>query len=369
MLRRGTVAAAVLSLALPVGCAAVPAARDTRLPAATPGATTTPASAATGALEGEPTEPATAPEPDPPARRPTGPTGAHDPPSQAPEHGPTVVGDFGVDAVPEASGLGASRRIPGVLYILDDGPGTSEIWVVRPGSAPLGAMQIAGLRGRDTESLTVAACGSDSEQWCVYVGDIGDNPRVRETVQVWRLPEPDLSAGIPEQPFAADAITLRYPDGPHDAEALLVDGAGVPHLVTKDAGVGADGRPGLGAARLYAAPGFADGVMSDLGAVPLPAPAEPLAAAFVGVVVTGGDALPGRVLLRTYDHIVELTAPSADAPLADMAAWPARELPSPREPQGEAVAYAADGCGLYTVGEQVGTIWFVPLPEAPGCLP
>jgi hypothetical protein len=283
-----------------------------------------------------------------------------------PEH----AGTFDVDLIDEASGLAASVRNPGVLYVLDDGPGAREVWAVRPEVGILGPVRVAGLVGEDTESLTVAPCGPGDPSSCVYVGDIGDNRRVREDVTVWRFPEPDLSAGLPAEPVAADAIRLRYPGtrpggGPVDAEALLVGSDGVPLIVTKEAGTSPEaGGAAPGAARLLRAPGFADGVLTVIGPVPVPMPRRPLAAGVFGVVVTGADAVRGpdgwRVALRTYDHLVEYVAPDPAAPLEDFPTWPVREIPSPFEPQGEAVTYAADRCGLYTVSEQVGTIWFVP---------
>ena len=70
----------------------------------------------------------------------------------------------------------------------------------------------------DAEDL---ASGPDGSLW---VGDIGDNDRVRRTVAVVVLP------------VAGDAALHRlfYPDGPHDAEALLVDPLGRPVVVTKE---------------------------------------------------------------------------------------------------------------------------------------
>ena len=76
----------------------------------------------------------------------------------------------------------------------------------------------------DAEDL---AAGPDGSLW---VGDIGDNDQRRSTVAVIVVPprgEPVLHR-------------LTYPDGPHDAEALLVDARGVPTVVTKERRV----RPG-----------------------------------------------------------------------------------------------------------------------------
>lgn len=261
------------------------------------------------------------------------------------------AGAFDAERIAEASGLAASRRNPGWLYIVDDDH-PEEVWAARTDGGGLRAIPVAGFVGRDTEDLAVGPCGPDTTETCVFVGDVGDNLQTHPDVEILRFAEPDVSA--PPRPVVPDVIRVRYPGGPADAEALLVDDAGVPHVVTKDAG-----SDGAGAARLYAAPGFADGTLTDLGPVALPDPALPLVASVLGVVVTGADYHDGRVLLRTYDHVVEFVAPDLAAPLAEFASWPAREVPAAREPQSEAVAFAADGCGYYTAGEGVGDLWFV----------
>jgi hypothetical protein len=299
----------------------------------------------------EPTPPTEPVEPDPDAA----------PPSCGDPRGcygrPEAAGAFDAAAIPGASGLAASERNPGVLYLLDDRPGTSEVWAVEADGTMIGPVGVEGLDALDTESLALGACGDDiDEDHCLFVGDIGDNLRNRPDITVHRVPEPDLSHGAPADPAPTEVVRLRYPDGPHDAEALLVED-GVPVIVTKapfDAETGETGET-----RLYRAPGFTDGTLEDLGAVPVPPPPVALQSRFVGNVVTGGDQMSGRVVLRTYDQVVEYVASDERRPLAEFPSWPARAVPSPTEPQSEAITYAADGCGYYTAGETVGDLWFV----------
>ncbi|MGW1062632.1 hypothetical protein [Micromonospora rubida] len=76
-------------------------------------------------------------------------------------------------------------------------------------------------RPRDTEDLGVGADGT------VWVADVGDNDRSRRTIALWRL-----------RPGGKRPVLYRlaYPDGPHDAEALLVAGDGRPVIVAKQGG-------------------------------------------------------------------------------------------------------------------------------------
>ena len=70
----------------------------------------------------------------------------------------------------------------------------------------------------DPEDLAVAADGT------VWLADTGDNDAIRTTVALIAL-RPDGSTSV---------FRLTYPDGPHDAEALLMAPDGTPYLVTKE---------------------------------------------------------------------------------------------------------------------------------------
>jgi hypothetical protein len=352
---RGAAAVAAVALVL-AACGpgadpapdAPPPPADAAATGGTPGASTPPPPTLPASpAPARPDDPLRTPDPDPPpcadAR------GCYGPPRR--------VGEFDVAAVPEASGLAASRRNPDVLYLLDDRPGTSEVWAIGTDGAMLGAIGVTGLDARDTEALAVGPCAAGDAAMCVYVGDIGDNLRSRDAVTVHRFAEPDLAGAVPES-VVADRARLTYPDGAHDAEALFLDDAGSLYIVTK-APFDSE-RVETGAARLYRAAAFADGELEDLGILPVPEPEAPLQSRLVGNVVTGGDYLAGQVLLRTYDQVLEYTAPSPDADVATLPAWPVRALPAPFEPQSEAIAWAPDGCGFYTAGEIVGDLWFVP---------
>jgi hypothetical protein len=285
--------------------------------------------------------------------------GATTPPATPPPTaGPVLAGTFDVDLASEASGLVAGRRDPSVLWILDDGPGTTSLLAVDRTGTTLGVVEMAGVEGRDTEALAVGPCGPGDPSPCLYVGDVGDNAGVREDVQVHRFPEPAPDAGVVDVTTA----TFTHRDGPRDVEGMVVDADGLPVLFTKEQGL----------TRLVRPEAFADGPLVPLAAIPLPRPARPLLTTIVGLTVTAADlsADGTRLLLRTYDSVLELTAPahgSADATgdgpdLARASAWAVAELPAAAEAQGEAVAHLPDGRGYATVSEGSGDIWVVGRP-------
>ena len=63
----------------------------------------------------------------------------------------------------------------------------------------------------------------------LYIGDIGDNSEARSEIVVYRIPEPVVvpadattTKAKPHLTDPPEVFRLRYPDGKHDAEALLV---------------------------------------------------------------------------------------------------------------------------------------------------
>ncbi|MEV6800105.1 hypothetical protein AB0M91_17400 [Micromonospora rifamycinica] len=190
-------------------------------------------------------------------------------------------------------------------------------------------------RPRDTEDLAVGADGT------VWVADIGDNDRVRSTVALWRL-APGSRRPVLHR--------LSYPDGPHDAEALLVGRDGRPVVVTKQGGEAGvyvpTGPPRAGATV----------PMRRAGQVRLPATTTANPYSFFGRrLVTGGATAPDgrRVVLRTYADAFEFDVTDGDVVAALTGGTP-RVVPLPDEPQGESVSYSRDGRWLFTVSESAG---------------
>lgn len=275
-------------------------------------------------------------------------------PLAAPE--PFVAGTFDLDLVGEASGVSLSVRNPGVVYVLDDGPGSTGVVAVDTTTGSTTTVTVDGLEGRDTEALAVGSCRRRRRPTCLFIGDIGNNQGAWESVQVWRVREPDLRPARQEVTVAGDVATYTYPDAPVNAEAMLVE-RGRPFVITKesrDSGTGGTPDPHLLAARR-----FADGRLRDLGPIPLPEPKTGgLVGAFVGNVVTGAELAGARVVLRTYEHVLIYTPHRKNAPLRSLARWTPREVDAPTLRQGEGVAM--DHCGVWLVSEQVKSVWLVP---------
>ena len=133
-------------------------------------------------------------------------------------------------ALPEASGVAVSRRVPGRLWTHNDS-GQPVLFMLDARGGVTGRIQLSGATVVDWEAVSAGPCPTGS---CLYVGDIGDNNARRDHITVYRLTEPgDTPSGAAASTAAAEAFHARYPDGPHDAETLLVAPDGGLYIVTK----------------------------------------------------------------------------------------------------------------------------------------
>ncbi len=78
---------------------------------------------------------------------------------------------------------------------------------------------IAGADVQDWEDLGSMSGGLCADGTCLYIADIGDNRESRERITIYEVPMPPAGSTSTKP---ATATHVRYPDGPHDAEALLV---------------------------------------------------------------------------------------------------------------------------------------------------
>jgi hypothetical protein len=263
---------------------------------------------------------------------------------------PETAGSLSAELVVEVSGVAASRSAAGVYFVVGDETGTDGVVAVREDGTLVARIGVDGMSAENAEALAIGSCGPGDSNPCVFVGDIGDHVG-RPDIVVYRFREPDLTAPAP-QVVAADALRYRYPNAPTDAEALIVDDAGRPLIISKAAFDQASAT--TGPTRLYRGePG--GGVLELLGEVDLPAPERPVLTGIAGNVVTDASAMDGRVLLRTYDQVIEYYAPRTGAELGGFHTWPYRVVPAPAQIQSEAVAYR-DGCGYLTISEFTGSI-------------
>jgi hypothetical protein len=171
----------------------------------------------------------------------------------------------------------------------------------------------------------------------LYVADIGDNRARRDTVTVYFFDDAEPAA----EPVVYKAYDFSYPDGPHDAETLLVDGDGRMFIVTKG-----------GEGGIYAAPSSPSrqGVneLERVGDAP--------------AFVTDGTVLAdGRFALRTYVS-VEIVDPGSYEVVARAA--------TPAQKQGESITTTFNGKALLIGSEgKRSKVLRIDIPAGVGAAP
>jgi len=257
---------------------------------------------------------------------------------------PRRIGTVEDSGVTESSGLVASRRNPGRYWTHNDSGDGPFLYCVGSRGERCGVWRVAGAQARDWEDIA-AGPGPDPSTPYLYVGDIGDNLEDQTTHVVYRVPEPAVTPGTvptkasPGVTERAEALTLRYPDGSHNAEALLVQPqTGDLYIVVKEP------NPTVYVAR---APIAAAGTTTLQAVATLPLPGGGLG------VVTGGDISPDgqRVALCTYLSGYEFRLPAGTTAFDAIWQQRAEELDVGARAQGEAIAYRLDGKALLTTSE------------------
>jgi hypothetical protein len=143
-------------------------------------------------------------------------------------HTGTQVGRYTSGALSAVSGIAASREYPGMFWLENDqGDPNVAIYLVDTSGAIRADYAVTGATNRDWTDMTIGP-GPGADTTYVYIADIGDSPGDHPYSIVYRFPEPNMPLGTTElygNTAHADQIRYKYPspDGPHDAETILID--------------------------------------------------------------------------------------------------------------------------------------------------
>lgn len=252
------------------------------------------------------------------------------------------VGQIADNNLAELSGIASSRHNPGVLWVHND-RNRDKLYAVSTNGQLL-ATYTLGKAMDDFEDLAIGP-GPSPELHYLYCGDIGDNAGTRTSLRVYRAGEPavyaELAANPPSQELPlVDKITLLYPDGSHNAEALLLDPlTGDLYIATKQTGISGIYR--------------ADRAQLQDGAT--------VTLSFVTQVdfheVSSGDiSADGQEIILRQENFAKLWRRAPGQTIEQALTETPVYVPvigAPTEPNGEGVAFDGGGLGYYTVSEGV----------------
>ena len=248
---------------------------------------------------------------------------------------PVIIDDPGLA---EISGCAISRTSPGIVWVHNDSGDEARLYALEVATGRRVATYVLPVAAIDWEDMAYAPSGD------LVVGDIGDNTAQRPEVLIHRVREPVVAIGSaggsePTPPRPLDGVRTQhvtYPEGPQDAEALLVAPDGTVEIITKALG------------RVYRVP-RGDGPMVRVAAI-----------GALGLI-TGADALAdgSGVLVRTYLGVY--LYPRRKGAAFD-SVWKAKPvvLASPLLPQAEAVC-ADPGATFALTTSEMRNVTSVPL--------
>lgn len=243
-------------------------------------------------------------------------------------------------AEPELNELSGIVALDSGLWAHNDSGDEARVFRLDEAGATRAVVRLEGVQAFDWEDMTGAGPAAGE----LFVGDIGDNEGIRNEVTVLRfaVPEPPPVGEVTIPAGDIQTITLRYPDGPRDAETLLVDPA------TRDIVI-VHKRFG-GASEVYQAPeaDWADGEAElerigivDVGDTPLDA-------------TTAGDVgADGQVVaLRTYAAVLVFPRDEDQSLAEALVENEPCDAPTRLEVQGEAITFTQEGYLTVSEGDR-----------------
>ncbi|MEP6780663.1 MAG: hypothetical protein ABJC26_12285 [Gemmatimonadaceae bacterium] len=135
----------------------------------------------------------------------------------------------------ESSSATMTPSQPGIIFTINDSGNEPILFALDSTGAVRGTWRIANATDVDWESSSHGKClgPNTANRSCIFIGDAGDNQARRDNVVIYQVPEPTVTNDSAQKTLAANALAFRYPDGPHDVEAMYVSGDGTTYLITK----------------------------------------------------------------------------------------------------------------------------------------
>ena len=236
--------------------------------------------------------------------------------------------------ITEASGLAASRTNKGFFWTHNDSKDANRLFLFDENGRDKGTFYIEKATNRDWEDVDMVTINNTPY---IYVADIGDNDEKYNNKYIYRIKEPKIAQ--PAKPIVdtlhgTETFVINYPDANRNAEAMMID------QKTYD---------------IYIVSKFEDSVQVYMIPYPQSTTLPNMAKLVVKLpitYVTAGSISPDNqeILIKNLDNVFYWKR-KKDESIATALKRPFTILPYTKEPQGEALAFATDGSGYYTLSE------------------
>ncbi|GGZ35849.1 hypothetical protein GCM10007049_31410 [Echinicola pacifica] len=232
----------------------------------------------------------------------------------------------------EASGLASSKVFDNLIYTHNDSDGAPVVYKIDSLGQSKGAITLSGIYNRDWEDIAVGP-NATGDKSIIYVGEIGDNQGRYPSIKLYSFEEPHSEEGDVE--LIPHVTEMVYPDGPRDAETLMVDPwDGEVYIISKRDSSNV----------LFRVPT----THNDQEKVTL----EKVLTLPVTMSVAGDISPDGtEIILKNY-WVVYHWARLPGQSLKEAMSAPPVQLPYLPEPQGEALTFAFDGKSYFSLSEE-----------------
>jgi len=233
--------------------------------------------------------------------------------------------------VVEASGLADSKMNPGYLWVEQDSGNPPDLFLIKHDGTVLKSVHLNGVENRDWEDIALST-GPDPKKQYLYVAETGDNLIVHTDYAIYRVEEPAASVDTVKN---VDKIAFFYPDGSHNAEAILVDpDTHDIYIITKT---------DLRSKIFKLSYPYSTTEMNKVTEV---------AQLSFNYATSAAMSPSGRdVVVKTYDAIYYYPRNKGETILQALAKKPST-LPYVLEPQGEGICFDAADTGYFTISEK-----------------
>lgn len=274
---------------------------------------------------------------------------------------PRLLANLADARITESSGIAASRTTPGVYWTHNDSGDGPYLFAIDRMGRTLARYVVPDAENRDWEDIAIGP-GPDGKS-ALYIGDIGDNNSRHSEGIVYRVVEPKVDTAKNMQELhtgPGEKFPFHYPDGPHDAETLLVHPkTGEIWIVTKIP----SGESGVYAFPMPLKPGTTV-TLNRVGTLNFKARYFTGKLAQAETLATAGDISPdgSRLVIRTYlTGYAWKIAPGQSVP--DALKGKPKEFSLPLTRQGESLCFSLDGKSLLMTSEGVHTpLYEMPVP-------